>query len=337
MRARSLLPCATLALTLGSLSLSARAQDAQTQGRALFNEGVTLFNKSDFDGACPKFEASLKAFPGIGTRGKLAECYEKQGRLASAYNQYKEVALLASKSGESAREQVATARMKALEPKLSFVTIALPPANDTPGLVVKRGGNELERSKLGTAEAVESGTISVEVSAPGKKTFATQLTAVAGQTTKFDIPMLVTQTGPLVGPVTPTPPDPAINVATDPTVHGDPPAWQKPTGIVLLGVGVVGIGVGAAVGLSAKSKYNSAFDNGSCDHTTNQCDAAGQSSVDSARSQATVSTILFAAGGALAVGGLVVFLTAPSSRARALTVSPMMTAGGGFVSLGGSL
>ena len=103
----------------------AHAQDAQAQaaGRALFNEGVALFNKGDFEAACPKFEASLKQFPGIGTRGKLAECYEKLGRYASAYQAYREVAQLATRSGDPAREQVASERAKSLEPKLSYVTV----------------------------------------------------------------------------------------------------------------------------------------------------------------------------------------------------------------------
>lgn len=336
MRARFLLPGLALAVLLAS---PARAQDAQAQaqGRALFNDGVTLFNKGDFDGACPKFEASLKAFPGIGTRGKLAECYEKQGKLAAAYLEYKEVASLANKTNETAREQVASARARALEPKLALVTISVPPGSELPGMVIKRGGVELDRSKLGVADPVDPGVLAVEVTAPGRKTFTTQLTVSQGQTAKLDIPPLpIAQSAP-VAPVTPPPPDPAINVQTDPGAHGDPPAWQKPTGIVLMAAGAVGIGVGAALGLSAKSKYDSAFDNGSCDHGTNQCDSAGQSSVDSAHSQATVSTILFIAGGALAAGGLVVFLTAPSSRTRGLGVTPIVTANGGFVSLSGSL
>ena len=56
----------------------ARAGDAaEKEGRALFDEGVALGKQGRWAEACPKLAASLERFPGIGTRGKLAECYEK--------------------------------------------------------------------------------------------------------------------------------------------------------------------------------------------------------------------------------------------------------------------
>src|SRR4051794_19141828 len=192
MLSRFLLVPSVALIAIAMAASPALAQDAQAQamGRTLFNEGVTLFNGGNFEAACPKFEASLKAYPGLGTRGKLAECYEKQGRYASAWAAYREVAQLAMRSGDPTREQVASARAKSLEPKLSYVTITLAPANDAPGLVIKRGAVELDRAKLGSAEPVDSGAVTIEVSAPGRKTFTTQLTAIQGQSSKFDIPPL---------------------------------------------------------------------------------------------------------------------------------------------------
>ncbi|CAN5882225.1 hypothetical protein BH11MYX4_BH11MYX4_54860 [soil metagenome] len=326
----------SIALVVLATAGAAHAQDAQTQaqGRALFNDGAALFARGDYAAACPKFAASIKAYSGISTRGTLAECYEKLGRYASAWAAYREVAQLAMRSGDPTREQVASARAKALEPKLSYVTLTLPPGNDSPGLIVKRGGVEIERAKLGSAEPVDSGAITVEISAPGRKTFSTQLTAVQGQSVKLEIPALAPS-----GEGTAPPPPPPTTFTEPPTaVHGDPPAWQKPVGLVLVGVGVVGMGVGTVFGLSAKSKYDGAFaDGGGCDRATKQCDAPGQSAIDDARSKATLSTILFIAGGALTVAGAVVFITAPSSRARALQVAPTGYAGGGGLSLSGTL
>ena len=96
------------------------------------------------------------------------------------------------------------------------------------------------------------------------------------------------------------------------------------------------MGVGGIFGLSAKAKYNAAFDGGGCDRTTKTCDGPGQGMVDDARARATVSTILFAAGGALIVAGAVVFLTAPSPRPGALRVAPTGYAGLGGAGLGGA-
>jgi hypothetical protein len=308
-------------------------------GRALFNDGVALFNKGDFEGACPKFEASLKNYPGLGTRGKLAECYEKLGRFASAWTTYREVAQLATRSGEPAREQFASERAKALEPKLSYLTVTVPAANDVAGLVIKRNGREVERAKLGSAEPVDPGTATMEISAPGKKTFTGQIAIVQAQSQRFDVPPLANADAP------PPPPPPGALSNTPPpspeepppTIHGDPPQWQKPLGIVLIGAGAVGLGIGAVLGLAAKSKYDGAFSGGGCDSASKTCDAAGQSAVDDAHSKATLSTIMFAAGTGVALVGVVVLVTAPSSRPRAYRIAPSAYVGGAGLSFGGSL
>ena len=343
MRSRVLFVPAIALLVLATATATTaplHAQDAQAQGRALFNDGAALFTRGEYEAACPKFEASLKAYPGIGTRGKLAECYEKLGRYASAWAAYREVAQLAMRSGDPTREQVANARAKALEPKLSYMTISLPPANDVPGLVIKRGGVELDRTKLGSPEPVDPGAVAVEISAPGRKTLSAQLTAVQGQPVKFDVPVLVRAAEPAgPAPPAPPPPPPPKEPLTPPeNVQRDAPAWQKPTGLVLFGVGVVGLGVGTVFGLSAKAKYDGAFaDGGGCDRATKQCDGAGQSSIDDARSKATLSTIIFVTGGALAVAGAVIFLTARPSTSHALQVAPTGYAGGGGLTLRGTL
>lgn len=313
-----------LALAAATASMPARAQDAQTQamGRALFNEGVALYNAGNYGEACPKLEASLRAYPGIGTRGKLAECYEKLGRHASAWAMYREVAQLATRSGDAAREQIASERARSLEPKLSYLTVSIPPANDVPGLIVKRDGRDIDRSKLGAAEPADPGTVSFEVSAPDKKTVTAQVVLTPGQRARFDVPSL----------------EPAVAPAPHPEPVAEPVTprseerleWQKPTGLVLGGVGIAGLAVGTIFGLSAQSTYNGAFDDGRCDRATKQCDASGQQAVEDARSLATVSTVLVAAGAAFAVGGAVLYFTAPSSSSRrALRIAPTTWAGGG--------
>ncbi|MDB4979787.1 MAG: hypothetical protein JWM82_539, partial [Myxococcales bacterium] len=134
-----------------------------------------------------------------------------------------------------------------------------------------------------------------------------------------------------------TPPPAPTTYDEQAALHGDPPNWQKPLGLVLMGAGVVGMGVGGFFGLSAKSKYSGAFDGGGCDRATKTCDAPGQAAVDDARSKATLSTILFGAGGGLAVVGAIVLLTAPSTRPRALQLAPTTYAGGAGLTLGGLL
>lgn len=340
MLSRPLLATSIALLAIATAVTPARAQDAQTQamGRALFNEGVALFNQGDFEAACPKLEASLKHYPGLGTRGKLAECYEKLGRFASAWQAYREVAQIAKKSGDPTREQIASERAKSLEPKLSYVTVIVPPASEAPGMVVKRNGREVDRAKLGSAEPVDSGTITIDVTAPGRKPFAGKLSVAQGVSTKFEVPALALDAPrPLPSSVpAPVAPPPATFEEPLPVQH-DPPSWQKPLGIALVVGGVVGLGAGGVFGLAARSKYEGAFDGGGCDRPSKTCDAAGQSAIDDARSRATVSTILFAAGGGLVLAGAIVIVTAPSSKPRALRIAPTPYAGGAGLTFGGTL
>lgn len=321
-RARLLFLSTWLGLAAASAAPVARAQDAQTQamGRALFNEGVALFNAGKYAEACPKLEASLRHYPGIGTRGKLAECYERLGKTASAWVAYREVARLSAQSGDAVREQVASQRARALEPRLSYVTVAVAPASDVPGLVVERSGVPIGHDRFGNAEPTDPGTLHFEVRAPGRRPLRADLVVTPGKSARFDVPALEPledEAGPRVA-------------GAEPAQEGR--AWQRPAGLVIGGIGIAGLAVGGIFGLAARSTYEGAFDDGRCDRATKQCDAAGQDAIGDARSQATLSTVLFAGGAALAIGGAVLWFTAPKVR-----VAPAALAGGGGVVVGGAL
>jgi hypothetical protein len=74
----------------------------------------------------------------------------------------------------------------------------------------------------------------------------------------------------------------------------------------------VGLAIGAVSGVRASSEWSAAQTG--CSH--GQCvDAASWSSWSDARSSAWVSSVAFAVGGVAAVGGAVLWLTAPSSGA----------------------
>ncbi len=332
-RALSLLiACAAL-----SAVPTAYAQDAQrqAQGRALFDEGVALMNANRYAEACPKLEASLERFPGLGTRGKLAECYEKAGRLASAYKTYKDVARLAGGAGDTTRERVAGERARLIEPKLSYLTVT-PPTVEIPGLVVRRNGKPVEQ--LGTAEAVDSGLVQVEATAPGRKPFTAQVMLTAGQTSKLDLPALepattASRTAPAPAPAPSSPP--AEYKMPEPAP--EPASWQKPTGLVLGAAGLATMGVGAFVGFYAKSKYDKAFDEGHCDRGNLSCDDTGQGETESARKSATTATVLVSVGGAALIGGVVLYLIAPRSRPTAIRIAPSVSTTGAGLSIGGAL
>lgn len=130
---------------------------------------------------------------------------------------------------------------------------------------------------------------------------------------------------------------------------GGPEDWEEPRGsgwtaeqkigVGLAGAGVVGLGVGAVFGLMTTSAWSHAKDACGGD-TTNCLDVPSANSYkDTATSDATISTIGFAAGGALLVGGAVLFVLGRHSdgaSAASITVTPTLGPGSSGVAVHGS-
>ncbi len=95
---------------------------------------------------------------------------------------------------------------------------------------------------------------------------------------------------------------------------------MKWAGLGLMGVGVVSVGLGSVFGLVAGGKWSDAKD---------QCGPGcgpGSSAYDSrsaARTDATISTVSFVAGGLLVAGGATLWLLAPKENAKvAVSIAP---------------
>src|SRR3954454_5915906 len=89
----------------------------------LFREGRTLMKKRDFLGACPKLEESLRLDPAVGTLMNLAECEERIGRTASAWQRWGAAA--DELPARDRRRQAALSRARSLEMRLARLSITL--------------------------------------------------------------------------------------------------------------------------------------------------------------------------------------------------------------------
>ena len=110
-------------------SRPARAQgegERAAAAQALFDEAMRLMKAEQTAAACPKLEESQRLDPGMGTEFRLAECYEKVGKLASAWAKFVSVADSAAVARLSERETVARQRAQALVPRLSKLVISVP-------------------------------------------------------------------------------------------------------------------------------------------------------------------------------------------------------------------
>lgn len=301
-----------LALTSGIAVSTPRAawaqpSDARAAAEILFNEARTLAEKRDFAGACPKFEASLRLDPALGTRLNLGDCYEQIGKLASAWAMFKAAADSARVQGD-VREKLASDRASRLEPRLPRLSVRVE-GDGVPGMTLVRSGSAMEQAMLGSPTFVDPGRIEITASAPDHETFTTSVEAKEGELVEVVIPVLTRSSGAGTGPGEGPGPVP-------------PKTMPRPgRGRAMVGLGVAGGGVallagGVVAGLSARSLWNDAFDSGLCDHDTHQCSPDGQAQTDRARSRVLVANLLGGAG-LVAVGvGTYLYLTAPRGGER---------------------
>jgi tetratricopeptide (TPR) repeat protein len=110
----------SLTVALGSPAIAgAQTESDVALADAFFKGAKQLADAGRFAEACPKFAESQRLATGIGVTMHLAECYEKTGRTASAWAEFREAEKLA-REHEDPRADVAKARAAALDRKLSL-------------------------------------------------------------------------------------------------------------------------------------------------------------------------------------------------------------------------
>jgi hypothetical protein len=238
---------------------------------------------------------------------------------------WSEVAAFSHKNMEPDREAYANDHANALVPKLSHLTVNVAPANKLAGLVVKRNGEQVDDAAYGLAIAVDPGTLAIEATAPDHKPFTQSVEVAPSSAAVVEIPLLE---------YVPLPTPPVIDPARE---HS---SWQKPVGMVGVGVGAAVLVTGGIFGLVASSKWSSAFSEG-CSHTNNVCTTQpGYDDSHSANTFATLANVFVVGGIVVAGAGAVLWITAPKERSEAsasIGISPMFTPGGAALSVHGSL
>src|SRR6187431_1585248 len=118
MSARRAMALAAL-LAVASLAPPALARDADAAAaEALFDEARRLLASGDVKAACPKFAESYRLDPALGALLNLAACHEKEGRVATAWSEYRDAAAQALKARDDKRAAYAKKQAATLEPRL---------------------------------------------------------------------------------------------------------------------------------------------------------------------------------------------------------------------------
>ncbi len=285
------LPLRSLALGLLAAAAFATAADpARAEpgdlvvAEALFRDGKELLAKKDYARACIKLGESFRRDPATGTLLALAMCHEREGKIASAWGEYVDVAVRSKIESRPDREKAARAKASELEPAVSRLKVTLSEeAAGIPSLVVKYNGAVIGAALLGTALPVDGGIQSVEVSAPGRKPSDAET--------------------------------PRMNVESNPTTPPAADSRRGWTGFQRVGIltgiaGIAGLGVGGYFTLRAISKNNDSKAGCMEDLCT---PSAKQDRLD-ARSAGNFATVALIGGGALTAAGATMLLFGGRSR-----------------------
>jgi hypothetical protein len=257
--------------------------DRRALAETLFYTARGLMDDNKIAKACKKFRESYRLDPAAGTLLNLAVCHEKEGRLASAWGEFRQAQADARRSNRSDREQLAKDAIARIEPELPYLTIIVPKGARVAGLGVQRNGVPLEEGAWETELPIDPGTNEITATAPQYKQEKKLITIEKRQ-------HLTVTLDPL---------EPA------PVERPPAPYWtsSRVIGIAAIGAGAVAIGVGSVFGVNAMN--NKSKSDSSCPTFDGElrCQPGGASAMSTAQSQAWVADLGIGIGAAAVVTG----------------------------------
>jgi hypothetical protein len=284
------LPVVAVLLAVASPAWAASAQD-QAAAEALFQDAKKLVAARNYAEACPKFLESQRLDPGTGTLLNIGDCLEHLGKYASSWGAFKEAEMAARNSADTSRQSEAARRVALLEPRLSRLSIVVPPAlRAIPGFEVKKDGSTVGEGQSGSAIPIDSGEHVLEASAPGRRTWTSKVTITGPGTQTVEVPPLQEE--------------PGIR-------------WnaQRSAGVALGAAGLVGFGVAGGFTARMLSKNSASLQYCQPADAT-KCMPPGVDLRNQAFDAAHIATAAVIAGGVALGAGIVVFFTAPSGAPR---------------------
>lgn len=322
----------SLALVL-TLAPAARAQSAadRATARELGMDGQSALDKKDYATAEDCFRRADALFHAPTLLLGYARAEAGLGKVVNASEAYNRIIREGAAPGAPpafvAAVAAASAEVSAVQARVASVTIAVAgPENPT----VTLDDQPVPVAALGVKRPVDPGKHVVKASSDGWQPAETTFSVADAASAEASLTLTKVAAAPSAA-VPPAPgAAPASTASTAPVESASTggSSTQRTLGFVGLGVGVVGVGLGAVTGLLAVSKHStlsSECPGGTCSSP------AAQSDSSSYHSMSTLSTAGFIGGAVFAGAGLLLLLTAPhvdGAPARTgLHVTPLVGVG----------
>ena len=309
-----------VAFAVLAAATTAHAQQTPNQAAAdeAFKQGNELFKANKFAEACEQFEKSQRLDPGYGTLFNLAQCSEKVGKLATAANALREVV---TKDTNDKRKASAADRLKEITPRIPrlFVKVQKAPI----GLVIEIDSKNGPRTIApNTPVEVDFGDYTVLARARGYNEFMSRV--------KINQEAKTTTVEAALSPGASN--SEGAGVAKAERGESAPHSKRKLYAIGAMATGGAALGTGIVFGVLARSKWNEAKDVCGGTTCTTEADVDRANAIgDSARTKATISTVLVLGGVAIGGVGAYLFFTTP----KGTTIAPTASDTGAGVTISG--
>ncbi|KYF72940.1 preprotein translocase subunit TatA [Sorangium cellulosum] len=312
---------AVVCAVLCSVSNVASAQPDAPKARAqeLFEQGRAAVEAGDCVHAIPLFRRSQATYPSRGTLLNLAECEANLGRVASAWQHFRE--LLTQLTPGDSRLPITQQRIAELEPRVPKLVVEL--AEGAPAAELLLDHAPLPQASVRSELPVD----------PGNHTIVARWSD--GRQT--DAPVVIAEGARKVVRLEPPPaaaaPPPAPAVSAAPQASSPPPdtasapssSGRRTLAFVVGGVGAAALGGSLIVGGLALGTKGDLEEE--CP-TPSQCSDSGMSLRSRGQTLTTTGTVLGVLGLAGIGAGVVLLLTAPE-QGTSVALTPAILPGGG--------
>ena len=287
---------AVLAVALSLAPIS----EAQSVAKTQFVQAKKRYDKGDYQEALTMFQYAWEHSHSPNARLYIGRCFQQLGNLRAAYDEFRGALNDAAAKAESNKKYVATrdaaaAELALMESQIGRLMVVL---DDTvPDAQITLNGEPFPKISLGSIVTVLPGPQRLVASAEGKDDVVRAVNVGGGKLVSVALWFEHEADCPTAGPVNGAP--------TPKTEEGGMTTLQV-VGAISLGVGLAGLGVGAATGAAARAKF------GSLEQTCGdlRCtDPEYADVVDSGKTFELVSYITLGAGAGLALigGALLLF------------------------------
>jgi hypothetical protein len=320
---------------LGTSSAALAQSNPKAMARGHFERGVTAFDERRFDEAATEFRAAYDLSPAFAVLYNIGQVNVALGKAVEAVEAFEKYLVQGGVKIAAGRRREVEKELDRQRARIGTIALQVQPE----GAEIRVDGGLAGTAPLAEPVRITAGKHTIVVLASGYDAQVRALdvepesrvvielkldpTAIKP---RIDSTIAATPPAPPPNPAPLPPPPPVVTAPISSTpvqTDGESPSHlQRTAGYVLGGLGVAVAGTGLVVAILGSSKATKANQQMSAATTGAQWDL-GKADFDDARSQNHIGWATTGVGAVGAIAGLVLVLTAPSTRpASAWTIGP---------------